>query len=138
MARSIPVMQAIRETLPARDNLILYDSTDELVRRLRDGFPEWKPVQNGASNAHVHDWSAIGRKIGTFLEGLLEDWSFSEDLLPRLEYVPLLEDSDRLRASADRTQLHACQARVADLEASLSWRITAPLRWIGGIWLKKT
>jgi GT2 family glycosyltransferase len=138
MARSIPVMQAIRESLPARDNLILYDSTDELVRRLRDGFPEWKPVQNGASNAHVHDWSAIGRKIGTFLEGLLEDWSFSEDLLPRLEYVPLLEASGPTRATADRNELDACQARVNDLEASLSWRITAPLRWIGGIWLKNT
>ena len=85
----------------------------------------------------VHDWSAIGRNIGAFLEGLLADWSFSEDLLPRLEYVPLLDPSDRARTTAGRTALHTSQARVADLEASLSWRITAPLRWIGGIWLER-
>ncbi|WP_230534600.1 hypothetical protein, partial [Microvirga roseola] len=34
-----------------------------------------------------------------------------------------------VRASA---QLHLARKRIRDLEASLSWRVTKPLRWIRG------
>ena len=39
LARSIPVIRDLRERLAAKDNLILYGSTKDLVARLNEGFP---------------------------------------------------------------------------------------------------
>jgi len=137
MARSIPVMRAIREKIAARDNLILYDSTSDLVARLREGFPQWKPVPD-ETGAETYNWSAISLNIGAFVEDLLRDWSVSDRLVPRLEYVSLLQGdsgSDRHQARADRAALRDREDVIKDIHGSLSWRVTAPLRWVGGLFL---
>jgi GT2 family glycosyltransferase/glycosyltransferase involved in cell wall biosynthesis len=139
LARSIPVMRAIRERIAARDNLILYDSTGDLIARLREGFPQWKPVPSEACGAEPYNWSAISVNIGAFLEDLVREWSFSDSLVPRLEFVSLLEgdsQTDRHQARADRAALRDREAAIKDIYGSLSWRVTAPLRWVGGVILR--
>jgi GT2 family glycosyltransferase len=169
LARSIPVIRELREELPAKDNLILYGSTKDLVARLAEGFPKWQPVAslaNGSANgAGPVGWASGTAQIGEFLWSLLDGWSFSEHLLPRLRYMRLLEDhqyalqgplpgagGDKAESEANgknlarridpqviqdlKTVIRDREARIAGLENSLSWRITAPVRALGALYLK--
>ncbi len=135
MARSLPVLRAIRDKIDVRDNLILYDSTSDLIARLKEGFPQWRPVTSETNGTEPYNWSAISVNVGAFLESLLQDWSFSDALLPRLEHVALL--SERVGgAGAGLMLVRDHEAVVNDIHGSLSWRLTAPLRWVGGVLLR--
>jgi GT2 family glycosyltransferase len=170
MARSIPVIRELREMLPAQENLILYNSTKDLVTRLSEGFPKWQSATAPAGNAAPVSWASGTAEIGEFLWGLFDEWSFSEHLLPRLAYMRVLEDhryelegpvpsalSDKewdqdsgkdkdgkgVRKKLDpqmvqdlKVAVHDRELRIKQLESSLSWRITAPVRALGGIYLK--
>ena len=131
LARSIPVLRDIRQMIPARENLILYDSTTDLVNRLRDGFPVWKPLECDGEGKAL-GWEAVTRRIGLFLNELTEPWSVSKTLLPRLEHMRLLSPDEAVGPSVAQftLALEERNRRVADLESSRSWRITAPLRWM--------
>ena len=160
LARSIPVIRELREQLAAKENLILYGSTKDLVARLKEGFPKWRVATESNGSSPV-SWASGTAEIGDFLRGLFDSWSFTGNLLPRLAYMRILEDhrdelqgplpsasgeakeDKNIRKRADplmiqelRTALHDRDVRVAELENSLSWRITAPVRALGSIYLR--
>ena len=85
-----PVLRDIRAKIPAAENLILYESTQDLIRRLKEGFPLWKAGPAGENGGEAVNWESAARRIGEFLRGLLKDWSFSDRLVPRLEHMQLL------------------------------------------------
>jgi GT2 family glycosyltransferase len=159
LARSIPVIRELREKLPAKDNLILYESTRDLVARLHEGFPKWQRVAVGAGPV---SWATGTAEMGEFLWGLLDSWSFTDHLLPRLAYMRILEDhrhelqgplpgtvagetedDKNLRKKVDpqlvkelRDAINDREVRIVELEKSLSWRITAPVRALGSLYLR--
>lgn len=165
LARSIPVIRELRDELPAKENLILYGSTKELIARLAEGFPQWRPVASSMNGTGPVGWASGTARIGEFLWSLFDSWSFSEHLLPRLRYMRLLEDhqyalqgplpgaaGDKAESDANgknlarkfnpqivqdlKTAIRDREARIADLEKSLSWKITAPVRALGTLYLK--
>src|ERR1017187_1365691 len=75
LARSIPVMRDIRERIHAEDNLLLYDSTTQLIDILRAGFPEWKIEMGRRIGAESSSWKAVTCQIGEFLRSLLSNWT---------------------------------------------------------------
>jgi len=163
LARAIPVLQDIRARIPAAENLILYASTAELLARLQEGFPVWKPGPAESDGDAPANWEVVTRRIGGFLRDLLQDWSFSGTLVPRLEHMQLLAGRiDRPAPSPALLQPEAAvesagstalteqvrqisdldlavrdrDIRIQDIHNSLSWRITAPLRKLGGLYLR--
>ena len=143
LARSIPVLCDIRQMIPSRENLILYDSTTDLVNRLRYGFPVWKSFECDVEGKGI-GWEAVTRRIGSFLCELTEKWSVSSALLPRLEHMRLLRGFTQRCAPHEivgpsvaefTIALEERTKRIADLENSRSWRITAPLRWVWELYL---
>jgi GT2 family glycosyltransferase/glycosyltransferase involved in cell wall biosynthesis len=165
LARSIPVIRELREHLPVKDNLILYGSTKDLIARLHEGFPKWQSCVDSAGCAGVTSWASGTAEIGEFLRGLIGSWSFSDHLIPRLAYMRVLEDhrhelngplptaagvngddengKNTRRPNVDpqvvqdlKAQLRDREIRIAELESSLSWRITAPIRALGSIYLR--
>jgi GT2 family glycosyltransferase len=159
LARSIPVIRELREKMTAKENLILYGSTKDLVARLHEGFPKWQVTTEAVQPGPV-SWASGTAEIGEFLRSLFESWSFTENLLPRLAYMRILEDhrnelqgplpgsvaeteDKNLRKKVDpqliqelRTVIRDREARIADLETSFSWRITSPVRALGSIYLR--
>jgi hypothetical protein len=161
LARSIPVIRDLRERLAAKNNLILYGSTKELVARLREGFPKW---QYGARESSSQiSWNSGTAEMGEFLRGLFQSWSFSDQFLPRLAFMRVLRDhryelqghlpgavpSDeddkdtKLRKTIDprevqelKISLHDRDIQIAELKGSLSWKITAPMRALGSMFMR--
>jgi GT2 family glycosyltransferase len=113
VARSIPTNRAIKEKLGEDENLILYSSTEELVIRLGQSFPIWK---NGAETYGDAGggWDATTDRIGQFLCSLTRSISFSDVLVPRLQYMRLLKENQRVHRHA----LSAQQKPDAELEAA--------------------
>jgi GT2 family glycosyltransferase len=164
LARSIPVIRELREKLPSKDNLILYGSTKDLIARLNNqGFPKWQRVPMENNGDAPVSWSSGTAQIGEFLQGLFGSWSFNGHLLPRLAYMRVLEDHQhelegpvpaaiagkeqdedkKLRKRAEpqliqelRGAIRDREIRITELEHSLSWRITAPVRALGSIYLR--
>ncbi len=144
LARDIPVARDIRDRIGAHENLILYESTADLIRRLSEGFPKWKP------DARMHDcapsnWDAVVRQLGDFFCGLLDSVDFNGVLVPRIEQMRLLEGLGRLRSECENARagiagleraLKDRESQIAGLRNSLSWRMTAPVRALGGICLR--
>lgn len=163
LARSIPVIRELREHLPAKENLILYGSTKELVARLNEGFPKWQRIGVSTNGHRPVSWSSGTAEMGEFLKGLIGSWSFSDDLLPRLAYMRILDDhrhelegplpkavsdedeSERktIRKHLDpqvildlKAQLRDREARITDLEKSFSWKITSPVRALANVFYR--
>jgi hypothetical protein len=150
-ARDMPVMRELYERLGAPANLVLYNSTADLVARLREGLPDWHepPRENGPA---AGGWNAAACRLGTLFRELLDQVSFDEVLVPRLEHFELLNyyagmDRDGLAspAPAGETREHLKrlgrvvedrEAQIAAMRRSLSWRITDPLRAFADIFLK--
>ena len=159
LARSIPVIRELREKLPEKDNLILYESTRDLLARLKDGFPKWE--YGAAGGDGTVSWESGTAEMGEFLRGLFDTWSFSEHLLPRLAYMRVLEDHRHAlqgplpgaKAADDRKPrtkdvdpqiveelkgiIRDRDARIAELENSWSWKITAPIRKLASPLVRK-
>jgi GT2 family glycosyltransferase len=158
LARSIPVIRDLRERLAAKDNLILYGSTKDLVARLKEGFPKW---QYGAKESgNQISWNSGTAEMGEFLHGLFRSWSFSDQLLPRLAFMRILrdhryelqgplpgaavsEEDISLKKKIDprelqelKTALRIRDIQIAELKGSLSWRITAPVRALGSLFIR--
>lgn len=121
LARSIPPTRAIREKLGEHKNLILYSSTDDLVRLLRQGFPEWN-VDDGGHGDASGGWDAITQRIGQFLCGMTHAVSFNEVLVPRLQHMRLLAEKQNAWARA-RSVL---SKPAATLETPISSGETSP------------
>jgi hypothetical protein len=148
LARDIPALREVWERLGAPGNVVFYSSTRDLLARLAGGVPEWRE----SARPYGPGWDESVRQLGEFFENLLESVSFGEVLVPRLEqlrliesYAGLLPPEDSRRQVPVRTLqvIAGLQARLKDQEArnedllhSLSWRLTAPLRALGAVWLK--
>ncbi len=91
LARSIPVIRELREKLPAKDNLILYGSTKDLMARLEEGFPKWQYGAKEANANHI-SWNSGTAEMGEFLRGLVVVVVATGQLLPRLAFMRVLED----------------------------------------------
>jgi len=158
LARSIPVMRDLRERLAAKENLILYGSTKDMVARLKEGFPQW---QYGAKESgHQISWNSGTAEIGEFLRGLFNSWSFAGRLLPRLACMRILRDhryelqgplpgaapndqESHLKKTIDprelqelKTALRIRDIQITELKESWSWKITAPARALGSIFMR--
>jgi GT2 family glycosyltransferase len=144
-ARAIPVIQAIRDKIGRPDNLILFSSTNELIEQLRQGFPTWS--NNGAPplDQATGNWDATTRSIGNFLQETVRTLDFDNVLLPRIAQMYLLEQ--RAEAPGDGVSIlgkpYSLAAAVRDrdlqiqqIHASWSWRLTSPVRWLGGRYLR--
>ncbi len=154
LARSIPVMSAIRDKLRARKNLILYSSTSDLVHRLAQGLPEWQHDEEMSEENHAAGWDASVRELGQWFEELVESVSLEKTLLPRLRHMRLLAlyagipynkvSMPRVGAQVTPQQtkyamqnvsrlsllLKDRETEIAQLRSSASWKLTAPLRAI--------
>jgi glycosyltransferase involved in cell wall biosynthesis len=116
IARSIPSTREVAAQLNYPDNLILYSTTSELIELLRPGIPAWR----AETILNDHNWDAVAGQIGAVIEHVLQEaercaW-YEEILVPRIRYS---QGGFSDKETADR---------VKELENSLSWRITRPLR----------
>ena len=131
LARDMPASRELRERTGAGENLALYGSTRDLVARLRAGLPEWRETSTPCAG---ENWDAGTARLGAFIGELIESFSFDGVVLPRLEHLHALESM----LGGDVARLRDREARIAGLEGSLSWRVTAPLRALGSLWLRVT
>jgi GT2 family glycosyltransferase len=155
LARSIPVVRAIKDKLGGDENLILYSSSNALIETLSNGFPVWQEHGRSPDRNCCHDWDASARQIGRFVEELVDSVSVADVILPRLAKMQMLQPKARgersessLQAASmelERSQrtIDDLRTALADKEAwteeiyrSLSWRITSPLRRLGGALLR--
>jgi GT2 family glycosyltransferase/glycosyltransferase involved in cell wall biosynthesis len=132
-ARDIPAMQEISSRLTAGGNIVLYTTTTELTAALADNIPEWQPVRLGAQD---EGWEYYSERVGQFVKSLLESDSIGERLRFRLQELDHLlaagtPSSDSSHLSQMTVALQQKNAQIEDIYRSYSWRITAPLRWIG-------
>ena len=150
-APSFPAFRRIHENIQD-DNFILYSSARDLIDRLQRGFPVWNASGSAKAENKMVSLEEVTLEIGFFFRELLHDWSVSNNLLSRLEHVRFLRDKAMVvscRATAVDAEARASRAasqllevardrdaRIADIHGSLSWRITAPLRTIGGAFLR--
>jgi GT2 family glycosyltransferase/glycosyltransferase involved in cell wall biosynthesis len=102
LARAIPTTCAIKEKLGGEENLILYSSTADLVRRLQQGFPEWKsgPLRGNPQMG----WDAVAGQIEDFLYDVTRTVSFNDVLLPRLEHMRVLEKTQEAHKALARSE----------------------------------
>ena len=157
LARSIPTTCAIKERI-GDQNLILYSSTEDLINQLRQGFPQWRNGATGQGRSSA-GWDAVTEEIGNFLCEVSRSVSFQDVLVPRLQFMRLLEEKEELRIrcrkaphdtndsgmtadgppAACRDELRAAlsdrESQIQDIYHSWSWRITAPLRRMADVYL---
>jgi glycosyltransferase involved in cell wall biosynthesis/GT2 family glycosyltransferase len=150
LARSIPVNTDLFQKLGQPEDFILYESTEDLVARLRRGIPKWKNSVGPSRN--THNWTSSTEQLKSLFKELLRNVSFSDVLVPRLEHIKVLERSHNLNQRVSdltasvidqRRQINDLQtiirdrdARIDGLLSSLSWAVTAPMRSAGALWLR--
>jgi len=133
LARSIPVMHDIRGKLDSRENLILYSSTRELIERLKQGFPKWHTNGARPGEHRASGWDVTTQQVGNLLREVVHAASFQDVLVPRLLHMRLLERQHSEQISAILRQR---EAWIQEIYRSWSWRLTAPIRQIGGAFLR--
>lgn len=88
-ARDTVLNRALHARLGLTKNIILYDSTESLVRMLASGnIPAWTNDLTPASQ--THDWAAHARDTKILLEQALEGFSYGGTLMPRLGFAAML------------------------------------------------
>jgi hypothetical protein len=87
--RHLPVFDEINAELGSR-NLYFYEDTDDLVRKLAAGIPEW---EEEADKADVHDWHASAVAIESNLQSALSEVRF-EKLVERFLMLDTLVRPD--------------------------------------------
>jgi GT2 family glycosyltransferase/glycosyltransferase involved in cell wall biosynthesis len=152
LARSTQINRDLFQRLGRPDYLILYDCNDDLISRLRQGWPSWRGP--AAAQPDRHDWAASAKQIGEFLSEVVQEVSYTDVLIPRLEHMNLLcriaklkKDQSPMHNDVEFLQLQkeVSELRIAvrdkDLQlrglfSSLSWAVTSPMRKLGGLWLR--
>ena len=144
-ARGIPVIQAIRDKIGKPDNLILFSSTNELIERLRQGFPTWRNEGAPVLNRETENWDASTERLGKFLHETAQALDFENVLLPRISQMYLLERQveqpvDDVSALGMPYSMTAAvrdrDLQIKEIHASWSWRLTSPVRWLGAQYLR--
>ncbi len=129
LARRLPVMTELKERIPEGENLVLYSSTEDLIHALRKGPPVW--TNNGASAISTRfGWREAVDQVGQMLDEALAEDSLGETMVRRIERLRqgAVQRVDELIVDQDK--------RVADIYGSWSWKLTAPLRSVGALYLR--
>lgn len=137
LARAIPAMREIGAKLNAGENLILFESTRDLIERLEAGLPVWREYPQG--EAAGNDWSAVTRRLGEWLRELIPSVSVEDVLRPRLEHFRFLSPENGQTAPNTTALVLALRNRVKevqDLRHSWSWRITSPVRRLADFYFR--
>ena len=128
LARSIPVIRELREQLAAKENLILYGSTKDLMARLEGRFSQ---MAAGAPSGQRRPGQSVGRRVrrrwASSCGACSASWSFTDHLLPRLAYMRVLEDH--------RHELHGPVPTAASTTARK--RRKTRRRLSGRMWIRK-
>jgi GT2 family glycosyltransferase len=141
LARNTPLTRDLRDRVGTPENLLLYGTTRDLICRLAAGAPSWKEEKlTGQPGA---GWDAVVAELGKFFDSLIESVSISDVLVPRLEFVRIMETyagtGFKRGSAAPRRAFQnvaGLRAEIAALRNSTSWRITAPLRALFDVYLK--
>lgn len=91
LARSNGVNRELAERLGFPADLILYDSTEEMIGHLRKGVPVWQ--DSVRSLFGEYDWVTSTVELGRFLRSFIPEMSFSDIVVPRIRFMDLLYDS---------------------------------------------
>jgi len=115
-ARDTVLNRALHARLGMTKNIILYDSTESLVRMLASGnIPGWTDDLPQAGSSH--DWAAHARDTKHLLEQALQGFSYGGTLMPRLGFAALLAKAGEGQfqrqliaddSSAQRILFHQC------------------------------
>ncbi len=88
--RDNPLNRALHVHLGLTRNLILYDSTENLVSMLSsDDIPEW--TDDLSLDGGTHTWATHAEETKHLLERALANFSYAETLLPRLSFAALVD-----------------------------------------------
>jgi GT2 family glycosyltransferase len=138
LARSIPVTRAIRNKIGRPNDLILFSSTAELIERLRQGFPTWRGDGQDTPKDPPENWDATTLRIGNFLEETVRSLDFDNVVLPRICHMHLLGQPSEVTGHATPVLAasEGLEAEIQKIYASWSWKLTSPVRWLGGKYLR--
>jgi len=142
LARSIPLFRTMREKIGEGENLILYSSTNELIERLKQGFPRWQ--ENGGSKRGnpAGSWDTTSMQMGTFISEVVRSFDFENALLPRIHHMQVLgQHAERTVGTAIGLRGYEelaseLQDEIRKIYGSWSWRLTSPLRRLGSAYLQ--
>jgi GT2 family glycosyltransferase len=161
LVRRTPVAEAIQQKVGDFDNLILYASPRDLINRLQAGFPKWQDGEERYGDPN-RSWDSVTDCIGAFLCEMPRSVCFSR-LVKRLKNASheygrhftgpvsngITDANDTLLTSPHSAELREAHERIRELAAALknreyqvediyrswSWRVTAPLRRIGSVFV---
>lgn len=142
LARSLPLFRTMREKIGEEENLILYSSTDELIERLKQGFPSWR--ENGGSKRGnpAGSWDSTSLQMGTFISEVVRSFDFENVLMPRIHHMQVLgQHAERTVGTAIGLRGYEelaseLQDEIRKIYGSWSWRLTSPLRKLGSAYLQ--
>jgi len=155
VARSLPTTRELVDRLGASNNVTLYDTTAELLEILHNEQPRWSEMPSRTPPG----WNDYVEQVGNVMKTGLDTINPWKSVLPRLQYVKTMLASgngatpiaqpdshkeqlqrkcDELNAQNQNLHLALADrmARIADLQSSISWRMTSPVRMVGGRVLK--
>lgn len=128
--RDTPLNRAIHARLGLTRNLILYESTDCLIKMLAaDRIPEW--TDDVTPTGGVHTWASHAQGTKQLLEQALSSFSYEKTLMPRLAFAGLLEKAGnheaQRRSIEDDSRSRRLPIRQCDLDAALSPTDVVPI-----------